>query len=397
LKTGVDIGYGHIGVSVSTETEEVLALQMELRKDIKEKLRERRGYRRGRRSRGPSRPKKTSFSKPANWLAPSTRYVVTLHRNLLKHIMKFLPLSEVTVEMCKFDFQLMMNPATNGKDYQNGPQRDFDNTRQFVLCRDKYECQACHGKSRDKVLEVHHIVYRSNGGTDIPSNLITLCSKCHKKLHQNKIELSVTKTDMPQFRAASTVNIASKEIVRQFHGLGLDTHTTFGYITSFERKRLNLAQSHVNDAYVIAGNHKAKRLDEYYKGMSFKRHYRKLHEAQPRKNKFYWHKRKNGTLKRIDKKGKQKDKKYGLLPDGSFNPPFRRIVGNAALICGFAIRDIVIYNGKTCFISGRHSSGSFELKDNNTGKKIQGTVNAKKLKLVCHSKPLMITDLCKRE
>lgn len=30
---------------------------------------------------------------------------------------------------------------------------------------------------------VHHIVYRSRGGTDDPENLITLCTRCHTAVH----------------------------------------------------------------------------------------------------------------------------------------------------------------------------------------------------------------------
>lgn len=67
-----------------------------------------------------------------------------------------------------------------------------------VLRRDRYQCQECgvsFGKRRRKVfdpslrrgrggyrwesLEVHHIIPRSNGGSDHPGNLMTLCPSCH--------------------------------------------------------------------------------------------------------------------------------------------------------------------------------------------------------------------------
>ena len=34
---------------------------------------------------------------------------------------------------------------------------------------------------------VHHIIYRSHGGTDEHKNLITLCSKCHTMVHDGLI------------------------------------------------------------------------------------------------------------------------------------------------------------------------------------------------------------------
>ena len=48
--------------------------------------------------------------------------------------------------------------------------------RQEVLRRDNRICQVC-GKERSG--QVHHIIPRSQGGTNELSNLITLCGKCH--------------------------------------------------------------------------------------------------------------------------------------------------------------------------------------------------------------------------
>ena len=35
------------------------------------------------------------------------------------------------------------------------------------------------------MLHSHHIVYRSHGGVDGPSNEITLCGRCHVKAHMS--------------------------------------------------------------------------------------------------------------------------------------------------------------------------------------------------------------------
>lgn len=52
--------------------------------------------------------------------------------------------------------------------------------RSQVLLRDNFRCQECNFY---KHLEVHHIIPRSKGGSDEPSNLITLCQRCHAKKH----------------------------------------------------------------------------------------------------------------------------------------------------------------------------------------------------------------------
>lgn len=52
---------------------------------------------------------------------------------------------------------------------------------------DGYKCGNRYCWSLDKrtpgVLKAHHIIYRSQGGSDIIENLITLCPQCHRKAH----------------------------------------------------------------------------------------------------------------------------------------------------------------------------------------------------------------------
>jgi len=48
-----------------------------------------------------------------------------------------------------------------------------------VKARDKHSCQSCGIKIG---LSVHHILSREEGGTDLPSNLITLCGFCHNEI-----------------------------------------------------------------------------------------------------------------------------------------------------------------------------------------------------------------------
>lgn len=52
-------------------------------------------------------------------------------------------------------------------------------------------CQCCKGKSKDKILNVHHIESRKTGG-DSPRNLITFCETCHNGYHKGKIQIPKT-------------------------------------------------------------------------------------------------------------------------------------------------------------------------------------------------------------
>jgi len=59
----------------------------------------------------------------------------------------------------------------------------YESLRQQVLHRDAWRCQSCGSMSN---LEVHHIRFRSQSGSDLEENLITLCRACHARLHHAK-------------------------------------------------------------------------------------------------------------------------------------------------------------------------------------------------------------------
>ena len=59
--------------------------------------------------------------------------------------------------------------------------KEYEKLRQEILRRDHWRCQDC-GALRN--LEVHHIDPRSGLGNDDESNLITLCSDCHRVRHR---------------------------------------------------------------------------------------------------------------------------------------------------------------------------------------------------------------------
>ena len=50
---------------------------------------------------------------------------------------------------------------------------------------EEVRCEECESRgSKKNPLEYHHIVYRSNGGSDARSNLQILCKRCHRKVHR---------------------------------------------------------------------------------------------------------------------------------------------------------------------------------------------------------------------
>jgi 5-methylcytosine-specific restriction endonuclease McrA len=58
----------------------------------------------------------------------------------------------------------------------------YGHLRNLVLRRDGWRCQSCGTMSN---LEVHHKQFRSPSGGDSGLNLITLCNKCHARVHRS--------------------------------------------------------------------------------------------------------------------------------------------------------------------------------------------------------------------
>jgi 5-methylcytosine-specific restriction endonuclease McrA len=50
-----------------------------------------------------------------------------------------------------------------------------------VLERDNWRCQMCGSMQH---LQVHHQNFRSQSGSDMEQNLITLCTRCHARMHR---------------------------------------------------------------------------------------------------------------------------------------------------------------------------------------------------------------------
>ncbi len=134
--------------------------------------------------------------------------------------------------------------------YQKGTNYGFENTKAMVLNRDNYTCQYCKGKHKDSKLEVHHIVFRSKGGSDESENLITLCHTCHKALHDGKINPKFKGKRKGQLKYATQMNSIRKQLLRIY----TNAIETFGMVTKSNRLSLGIEKDHHLDACVIASS-----------------------------------------------------------------------------------------------------------------------------------------------
>ena len=341
---GIDAGAKHIGFSATTEKEELFACETILRTDIVDLLSTRSQNRRTRRSRLRYRKPKFNnrvFSKKKGWVAPSVKQRIDSHLNEVNEIHKILPITKIVIEAAQFDTHKMKNPNISGIDYQNGEQLGFWNVREYVLFRDGHKCSYCKGKSKDPILNVHHIESRKTGG-DSPSDLITLCETCHKEYHKGNIDLKVKRGK--SLRDAAVMGIMKWRLYDELKSRYSNVSMTFGYITKYNRIKYGIEKSHTSDAFVISKNFNAKRIEYQYLKRLVRRHNRQIHKMK------------------ILKGGKKKNNQA----------PFE--------VFGFRLFDKVLYNNEINFIYGRRKSGNFNIRDFN-GENPKD-VSYKKLKLI---------------
>ena len=282
VSLGIDAGSKHIGVSASSEKKELLAAQVELRNDVVNLLSTRSELRRTRRNRK-TRYRKVRFDnrkRKDGWLAPSIELKVESHLKVIRLVHKLLPITKTTIEVAQFDAQKIKNPDIKGEEYQQGEQMGFWNVREYVLARDGHRCIHCKGKSRNPILNVHHLESRKTGGNS-PSNLVTLCETCHKAYHRGEFELKIKRGS--SLRDAAVMNIMRWAVYERAKEEFGNVNLTYGYITKHTRIENGIAKTHASDAFCIAKNVHAMRLSSFFMCRCVHRHTRALHVANPKK------------------------------------------------------------------------------------------------------------------
>lgn len=343
---GVDSGSRHIGISATTKDKVLFEADDELRNDIVDLLSTRRELRHSRRNRKIRyrKPRFDNRKRKDGWLAPSVQQKVDSHLTMIEKVRKILPISDIVAEVASFDIQKIKNPSISGAEYQQGEQLDFWNVREYVLFRDGHTCQCCKGKSKDKILNVHHIESRKTGG-DAPNNLITLCETCHTGYHKGTVKLPKTIHRGMSFRDATFMGIMRWAFYNKLKEIYPNVSLTYGYITKHTRIENDLPKDHYIDARCISGNPKAVSSGEVFYYKKVRCHNRQIHKAK--------------ILKGGIKKRNQ--------------APYE--------VKGFRLYDTVLWKGQKCFIFGRRSTGRMDLRLLD-GTHINASVGYKNLKLL---------------
>ena len=347
IALGVDSGSKHIGLSATTKDKVLFESDVELRNDIVNLLSTRRQNRRTRRSHKTRyrNPRFNNRKRKDGWLAPSVQNKVDSHLTVIRRVHEILPISKIVVEVASFDIQKVKNSAISGTEYQQGEQLGFWNVREYVLFRDGHTCQCCKGKSKDKILNVHHIESRKIGG-NAPNNLITLCETCHRGYHKGTVKLPKTIKRGMSFKDATFMGIMRWAFYDKVKELYPNVSLTYGYITKNIRIESGLPKDHYIDARCISGNPKAVSDGTVYYQKKVRCHNRQIH--------------KNTILKGGIRKRNQAEYE----------------------IKGFRLFDTVTYKGNIYTVFGRRNSGFFDIRTLDGTKVNKGSVSYKKLRLV---------------
>ncbi len=254
LRLKIDPGSKTTGLAVVNDTtgQVVWAAELSHRgQAVKKRLDDRRAARRSRRQR------KTRYRAPRfknrrrsdGWLPPSLESRVANVLTWVARLHRLCPIEMLSMELVRFDTQLMQDAEISGIEYQQGTLFGYE-VREYLLEKWERKCVYC-GKT-GAPLEVEHIVPKARGGSDRISNLTLACHSCNqKKGMQTAAEFGFpylqTQARKP-LKDAAAVNTTRWALYGCLKAKGLPVEVGTGGRTKWNRTRRNLPKTHWLDA-----------------------------------------------------------------------------------------------------------------------------------------------------
>ncbi|MBO0790056.1 MAG: HNH endonuclease, partial [Ktedonobacteraceae bacterium] len=227
---------------------------------IKKALERRRAVRRSRRQR------KTRYRKPRfqnrrrreGWLSPSLESRIANVLTWVNRFCRWCPITNISMELVKFDLQQMDHPEIRGIEYQQGTLAGYE-VREYLLQKWDRACSYCNAKAVP--LQVEHISPRANGGTDRVSNLCLACEPCNQAKGTQDIKVflkdksDVLRKILAQAKAplkdAAAVNTTRWALYERLKARGLPVECGSGGLTKFNRTVRALPKEHWLDAACV--------------------------------------------------------------------------------------------------------------------------------------------------
>ena len=263
LRIKLDPGSKTTGVAVVDDQSGKVIFAAELSHrghKIKESLDGRRAIRRSRRNRQ-TRYRKARWQnrrRREGWLAPSLQSRIANILTWIVRLRKFYNITNISLELVRFDMQIMENPEIEGVEYQQGTLAGYE-TREYLLEKWGRKCTYC-GKENIP-LQIEHIIPRAKGGSNRILNLCLACEKCNLAKGTKSIEEflrskpDLLKRVLAQAKAplkdAAAVNTTRWELHRRLETLGLPIECGSGGLTKYNRTTRELPKTHWLDAACV--------------------------------------------------------------------------------------------------------------------------------------------------
>ncbi len=227
---------------------------------IRKRMDQRRAFRRGRRYRKTRYrpPRFANRRRPDGWLSPSLNHRVDTTMAWVARLLRWTPITDLSVELVRFDTHKLQNPEITGIEYQRGELFGYE-VREYLLEKWGWRCAYC--GAENVPLEIDHIVPRSRGGTDRVSNLTLACRKCNEAKGNRDVgeflagRPEVLRRIMVQARAplkdAAAVNTTRWRLYEALRATGLPLETGTGARTKWNRTRQDLPKTHALDAVCV--------------------------------------------------------------------------------------------------------------------------------------------------
>jgi 5-methylcytosine-specific restriction endonuclease McrA len=256
----LDPGSKTTGIAIVQERTKRVVFAAELThrgQAVRQALLTRRAIRRSRRQRK-TRYREARFlnrTRPTGWLAPSLAHRVQTMLTWVGRLQRLTSITAISMELVRFDTQLMQNPEISGVAYQQGELAGYE-VREYLLEKWGRTCAYC--GAQDIPLQIEHLIPKARGGSDRVSNLTLACEACNQyKGRQTAAEFGFPQL-MAQARAplkdAAVMNSVRWALWQRLLALGLPLETGSGGRTKFNRSRLGMAKSHWADAACVGAS-----------------------------------------------------------------------------------------------------------------------------------------------
>jgi 5-methylcytosine-specific restriction endonuclease McrA len=224
---------------------------------IRDRLLARRAVRRSRRQRH-TRYRPARFlnrRRRSGWLQPSLESRISNVLTWVERLRRFAPIGALSLELVKFDTQLLQNAEISGVEYQQGELAGYE-VREYLLEKFGRKCAYC--KATNVPLQIEHIVPEVRHGSNRVSNLTIACKPCNdakgKRTAAEFGHPEIQAQARAPLRDAAAVNATRWALFHRLAAQGLPLETGTGGRTKWNRTRRELPKTHWTDAACVGAS-----------------------------------------------------------------------------------------------------------------------------------------------